>query len=180
MVELEFYMKHVKEMREAARLSISSGLDADIGLHTNLYAEELFEHLCACAEDNLEEKADALADILVVACGYVLDAQEHATIDIEKVHQMTQKAADRDGIILHGAFLLVHESNMSKLCTDAQVEPTRLKYAEQGVLVEFKETAGGLWSALAANSTPHAPIGKWLKGVGYHAPNWGSELIWLH
>ena len=178
MIKTAFYLDKVRQMRVAACMSLNEGLFADHKLHTKLFAEELFEFLTGIAEKSQQDTADALGDILVVACGYVLDAREHAEIDIEEVVRMATKAAQGFDINLPGAFMLIHDSNMSKLCTYEQREPTRLKYAERGIEVEFRDTGTGLWSAFAANSADGIPKGKWLKGVGYHEPAWDRTGVW--
>lgn len=178
-IEPSFYVSHVRQMREAACLTLSSGIDTDHALHLQLYSEELDEYLLACAEKQLRGKADALADVVVVACGYHLDAGDHARISFKRAIEHAGRAAKAEGINLPGAFLLVHESNMSKLCREDQLEPTRVKYGMQNIDVEFRPAGEGLWSPFALNSNGAIPAGKWLKGVGYHEPEWDKQEVWL-
>lgn len=178
MIVPQFYLNHVRQMREAACLSLDSGINADHTLHLQLYAEELDEFLKACAEGDKRAKADALGDVVVVASGYHLDAGEHARINFKRAVEHAALAATVEGINLPGAFLLIHESNMSKLCHEDQLEPTRLKYAAQGIDVEFRPAGEGLWSPFALNSNGAIPAGKWLKGVGYHEPDWSKLEAW--
>lgn len=177
-IDPTFYLNHVRDMRQAGCLALASGESADHLLHMRLLCEEQGEYVKACADNSQRSKADALGDIVVVACGYQLDAGEHAMIDLQAIIADAERAARRDDINLAGAFLLIHESNMSKLCREDQLEPTRLKYAEQGIEVEFRQAGEGLWSPFAATTNGTIPVGKWLKGSGYHEPDWSREMIW--
>lgn len=177
---IDFYLNHVREMRQAACLTMDSGEQADHLLHMSLYAEELEEFLEACAYMDKRAIADALGDIVVVACGYALDAGQNTKFDVVRAVDHANRAADVNGIMLSGAFLLIHESNMSKLCTEAQATATRLKYADMGIEVEFRDAGNGMWSAFAANDAGKIPRGKWLKGVGFHEPAWDRVEVWKH
>lgn len=178
MISIEFYTDQVRHLRESACMPIGSGINADHALHLRLLTEEQQEYIDGTITMDRRMMADALGDIVVVACGYSVDAEDHALIDVGQTVLLASKAAEAHLINLPGAFMLIYESNMSKLCTEEQRDPTVRKYAELGVELEFRDAGNGLWSVFAANDTAAAPKGKWLKGVGYREPNWESIEIW--
>lgn len=159
-------------------MPMDSGPHCNHALHMKLVAEEQYEFLEAHAHEDLRGKADALADIVTVACGYILDAGQHLMMDMHQVLLICERAASRDHISLQGAFSLVQASNMSKLCTRDQIKGTQEKYGELGVTLEFRDAGDGMWSAFAANTVGGIPKGKWLKGVGYKEPRWCDGHIW--
>jgi hypothetical protein len=177
--EASFYLDHVAQMRTAACMTMGRGFDTDHALHLQMYASEMNEYVTATNNNDLPQIADAMGDIITVAAGYALDAGPYAMIQFDSILTMLEAAADRHNIILHGAFLLVHESNMSKLCTAAEIELTRKKYADRGVYLDFKPVPGDLFSVFARNSTDDTPKGKWLKGISYAEPNWAATEIWF-
>lgn len=152
------YLEKVKEFRAA------TGLDAGqpVELHDALIREEL------------SELADALADSVVVACGKMADGvadKQWFDLHIDGLCV----AAIEAGINLDAAFNIVHKSNMSKLCTPDEIEPTRSKYNTLGVAVEFRETSDNLFACYSLGGHPDYPAGKLLKSVGYRGPDWGGE-----
>lgn len=155
------YLEKVKEFRAA------TGLDAGqpVELHDKLIREEL------------SELADALADSVVVVAGKRADG---LMSDAEYRHSIghIMESAYWVGINLEAAFNIVHESNMSKLCTTDELKPTMAKYEELGVTLEIKPVQDGLFAVFSATDHPDYPKGKLLKSVGYHAPDWsGDEWI---
>ena len=91
---------------------------------------------------------------------------------------MMEDKARKAGINLRGAFDLVHESNMSKLCTDDDIKPTIEKYKALGVSLEWREVGDGLYSAHTSNETEHAPVGKLMKPISYKKPDWSMRNLW--
>lgn len=178
-VDMNFYLDHIRHLRRVGCLTVDSGAACDHALHLGLLVEEQTEYFEAHGSGNLAEKADALADTVTVACGYILDAGDHQKVDMVGVIKQAERAALADRIDLAGAFALVCESNLSKLCTVNQILPTREKYAKLGVELEFRDAGHGLWSAFAANSSGDIPKGKWLKGVGFREPNWKDTWLWM-
>lgn len=156
------YLEKVKEFRAA------TGLDAGqpVELHNALIREEL------------AELADALADSVVVWCGKCADGWiDHGLLELEIC--AISRAAAEAGVHLDAAFNIVHESNMSKLCTPGEIEPTRSKYNALGVAVEFRQVSDNLFGCYSLGGHPGYPKGKLLKSVGYHAPRWNESDAWL-
>jgi hypothetical protein len=178
---LDFYLKHVRDFRSLTGLPLDSGADADHTLHLMLLAEESLEYASA---DDLAGRADALADSLVVACGYLLDAGElHVRIDVAGIIAELERVAIRDGVNLAAAFLLVHESNMSKLIVgERELRATQAKYESIGVPVEFMHVGESTWGPVMAaycSEDCSLPKGKLLKGASYHQPDWSVPEIWM-
>lgn len=181
MIALDFFTKHVRDFRAATGLALDTGATADHTLHLSLIVEELDEFLEAEA---LHDKADALADTVVVGCGYLLDAGEHCRVNVQRIVENAQRAAIAHGINLAGAFLLVHDSNMSKLIvTEAELSATLAKYSALGVEVEVREVGTGqggpILAAFCTADCEHAPKGKLLKSSAYHAPDWSRKDVWM-
>lgn len=148
MIALDFFTKHVRDFRAATGLAMDSGDAANHTLHLSLVVEELDEFLEA---EQLHQKADALADTVVIGCGYLLDAGEHARINVPRLVENAQRSALANGINLAGAFLLVHDSNMSKLIvTDEELRTTLEKYRALGVEVDVREVGTGQYGPILA------------------------------
>lgn len=155
------YLEKVKEFRRA------TGLDAgqSVELHDALIREEL------------SELADALADSIVVLCGKFDDGYLSGS-DFYGMMRNLKESAEWACVDIDRAFDIVHKSNMSKLCTSDEIEPTCRKYSDLGVAVEFRETSDNLFGCYSLGGHADYPAGKLLKSVGYHAPDWsGDEWI---
>lgn len=172
------YLEKVKEFRAA------TGLDSgqSVELHDKLIREELAETASAIAnyDGSISAKsliADGYADTVVVLCGKTLDGYiSESDLDIH-ISCIMKNAADR-GINLEVAFNIVHASNMSKLCTEDELEPTMQKYNKLGVAVEFRQISDGLFACYSLIGTDDYPAGKLLKSVGFKEPDWSGE-DWL-
>lgn len=152
------YLEQVKGFRKLV------GLDAGqpVELHDKLIREEL------------SELADALADSVVVVAGMYADGKCDRDWYNSHIGGLME-AAYWTCINLDAAFDIVHKSNMSKLCTPDEIEPTRRKYNAIGVAVEFRETSDNLFGCYSCGGHPDYPEGKLLKSVGYRAPDWSGE-----
>lgn len=167
MTNATFYLEQVKLFRDACGIH-----QVDNDLHLNLLDEESKELALASARNDRAQIADGFADCLVVYCGWELDGNPpipysdwiKTWVDKCRVFQ----------IDLLPAFEIVHKSNMSKLCTEADIQPTIRKYDALDVEIEWKNPSDGLFAPFAANDTEHAPRGKLLKGIGYQSPGWES------
>lgn len=179
MIEIDFFLKRVREFRACTGLSLDAGEAADHSLHLALLVEEFDEFLAA---ETLEDRADALADVVTIACGYLLDAGDHCRADVLRIVENCQRTADAWGIDLPGAFLLVHESNMSKLVLgDAELRATLAKYDAEGVGLDVRhvgEQLGIPVMAVYAAQDGRYPRGKLLKGATYHQPAWDRVGVW--
>lgn len=179
MIEIDFFLNHVRNFRLMTGLSLDAGADANHALHLSLLVEEMDEFLAA---DTLADRADALADTVTVACGYLLDAGDHCRADVLRIVENCQRTADAWGIDLPGAFLLVHESNMSKLVLgDAELRATLAKYDAEGVGLDVRhvgEQLGIPVMAVYAAQDGRYPRGKLLKGATYHQPAWDRVGVW--
>ena len=179
MIDIDFFLRHVREFRSMTGLSLDAGADANHALHLSLLVEEMDEFLAA---SDLAERADALADTVTVACGYLLDAGDHCRVDAAGIVANCQRSADAWGINLPGAFLLVHDSNMSKLIVGrAEMSATIAKYTAQGVQLSFREMGekdGEPVMAAYAAEDGRYPRGKLMKGAAYHSPDWSRESVW--
>ena len=167
------YLEKVKEFRTA------TGLDAGqpIELHDKLIREEWEELFRAAYSLDRAGVADGIADIMVVTCGKYLDGYT-VYREIESEIWKLDDCARAWRINLDAAFQLVHESNMSKLCTTDELKPTMAKYEAIGVTLEIKPVQDGLFAVFSATDHPDYPKGKLLKSVGYHEPDWsGDEWI---
>ncbi len=184
MIDYNYYLSLTSQYRSGAGLSMGKGKDADHALHLRLFAEESNEFLEALAKPHLEEVAKELSDMVVIACGYYLDAGEHAMLSYLSVIDNAHSFAAKNGIDLVGAFALVQKSNLSKLCTPEQIEPTREKYREMGVAVEFRESTPGKWACYCLSHDPlpgqdQIPAGKQLKGAGFFKPDFEAyPYLW--
>lgn len=179
MLDIDFFLKHVRDFRQMTGLSIDAGADANHALHLSLLVEEMDEYLAA---SDLAERADALADVVTVACGYLLDAGDHCRADVYRIVENCQRSADAWGIDMAGAFLLVHESNMSKLIVgDAELRATLAKYEAEGVGLDIHpmgESNGVPVMAAYAAADGRYPRGKLLNGASYHQPAWDRVGVW--
>lgn len=178
-MKADYYLTKIRHLRRIACLSMDSGESCDHALHLNLLAKEHSNFMEAQAHHDLRGKAGALANVVTVACGYALDAGTAQMMDMNRVMILCERAAERDRINLHGAFALVLNSNVTKLCTREQIAKTQDKYAELGILVEFRESGDDLWSCFAANSVGGIAKGKWLRGSGYTEPTWYERSMWM-
>lgn len=109
------FYNDVKEFHKAfgQRVGQTPAIPEDIGereLRMNLLEEEFNEYLQAEAESNIIEIADALADIVYIACGTAVSY----------------------GIPLDKVFEEVHRSNMSKLVDGKPI------YREDGKVLKGK------------------------------------------
>lgn len=179
MIDLDFFTQHVRNFRLMTGLSLDAGADADHSLHLALLVEEMDEFIAA--ESNAD-RADALADIVTIVCGYLLDAGDHCRVNAAGIVANCQRSADAWGINLPGAFLLVHDSNMSKLVVgSAEMSATIAKYTAQGVQLSFREIGekdGEPVMAAYAAEDGRYPRGKLMKGAAYHSPDWSRESVW--
>lgn len=95
----------VEEFHNAFGLGVSSEMKADLGkdknlLRFNLMKEENEEYLEAAQNNDLEEVADALGDMLYILCGTILE------------HGLQHK--------IEAVFNEIQRSNMSKLGEDGK------------------------------------------------------------
>jgi hypothetical protein len=175
---MNFYTPYIALMRSSAKMPMGNGLNANHELHLKLFAEEQLEFYKALLADNRAESADALGDLITVAEGYRADAGDHIRYNTDELIGYCEQMALDLGINIHGAFLLIHESNMTKLCTADQLQESIAKYRDLGVEVATENTTDGRYALFAFNETVHAPMGKWLKGSGYKKPDWSRVDIW--
>lgn len=148
----------------------------DLDLHLALLAEESNEFLDA---KNKRDLADALADMVFVAAGGVIDGFPQFEDDINFTVIPLSKDENID---LLRATKTVYVSNMSKLCQRDEIKPTADKYAAIGVAVHFEpvdeldESAGFRCicsETVIGEDGKEYPKGKLLKSVGYKEPDWG-------
>lgn len=163
--ELSYYRGKVRAFRK------KFDLEQDELLHNKLYDEELEEYRVA---ETLADKADALADMIVVLSGAECDG-------FSRMSEMKDviKGALIDGINLRAAFDIVMVSNMSKLVTIKEVKATLEKYQALNVPVEFLKVSKGVYAVYsAAIDNDEYPFGKLLKGAAYAEPDWSDESQW--
>ena len=169
------FIQPVREFREATGLPVGSVV-VDHALHLHLFNEEALEFIMAT---ELADKADAIADMIVIGCDYWLDAGTRMKFNIFQVLQGLEDAAARLGINAIGAFSLVHDSNMSKVCNTHQANLTHTKFRELGIFTIAKQVPGGLWAIYSDTDDTTYPRGKLLKPVSYFKPKWqGNERLW--
>lgn len=163
-------IEKVRVFREAFDFSQS----ADDPIHYRLTLEETDELIDAFIEpEPLMRRvavADALADRVFTSCGGIIDG-----CDMHHYLDKTIKWAERFDMDLPRAVDAVFTSNMSKLCTSDQVEPTRAKYSSIGVIVHF-EAVGDNFRCICSHAVTgddgkEYPAGKLLKSVGYQEPD---------
>jgi hypothetical protein len=171
MTNAKYYLQKVKEFRDACGIH-----QIDNELHLNLLNEESMKLALAAAKNDIDQVADAFADLVVVYTGWQIDAEP--PIEYECWLNIMEDKARKAGINLRGTFDLVHESNMTKLCSTEEIQPTIDKYKSLGVELEWREVGDGLWSAHAANDTEHAPRHKLLKPTSYKKPDWSKREQW--
>lgn len=163
----------VREFREASGLK-----QDDENLHSKLFAEEHAEYHEATTNNNLVEKADALADMAFVSAGGIVDGFE--TYNNARLDSVIF-TSENEEIDLLRATKTVFDSNMSKLCSRDEIKPTADKYAAIGVAVHFEpvdeldESAGFRCicsESVISSDGKEYPKGKLLKSVGYRSPDW--------
>lgn len=162
----------VRAFREAFQLKQDKA--DDWGLHSRLLEEEYQELL---ESKSIEDKADALADIVFVSCGACIDG---FSVEFGSYIDDVIFRSERFGIDLLRAVQTVYTSNMSKLCSLEQINQTRDKYASIGVPVEFypvddADHTKGFRCVCSIATTgddgKEYPAGKLLKSVGYQEPD---------
>jgi len=163
--ELNYYRSKVRAFRK------TFDLEQDELLHNKLYDEELEEYRVA---ETLADKADALADMMVVLSGAECDG-------FNRMSEMRDviKGALMDGINLKSAFDIVMVSNISKLVVMEEIRATLEKYKALNVPVEFRKVSDydyAVYSATTENDD--YPFGKLLKGSSYAEPDWSDESQW--
>lgn len=144
-------------------------------VHDKLFFEELDEYQQAKC---LAEKADALADMMVVlVCAECEGFQRWQRISA------VFDQAEAEGIDLKKAFDIVMDSNMTKLVKEDEIEATEAKYALIGVPVMFKQVGESLFSVYSLEDSTGSdgkeyPAGKLLKSSSYREQDWsGTEWI---
>lgn len=165
----------VKAFRDAVGLTQNTP-----ELHRKLFDEEQQEFYDAESDADV---ADALADMIFIWCGAMLDLKRPIYRDEEWFWSYVQYQAQIAGINLKGAFDLVYESNMSKLCIHSEIYETIHKYDQIGVLIDFKPVEHELFAAYSAydqtgKDGKEYPEGKLLKSCRYHEPDWSKESVW--
>ena len=119
-----------------------------------LIQEEFQELVDAIKEHNFTEVRDAIADVLVTTYGLAYRAGVNADADMDEVHQ----------------------SNMSKFCSDRfEAIQTAHKYEKLGVQCSYRTPASGITAVVsAADQTSfdgkNYPAGKLLKSVNFKEP----------
>lgn len=177
-LDTEYYLDMVSEFRAATALPMNSGDACNHALHMDLFASENREFLTAETE---AQRADGLADMLVIWAGYQVDGTPPVPFSL-KLREF-QAWANHFRINLLGAFQVVHESLMTKVCKAEDVEPTRQKYEALGMEVEFRETVDGRYGCFCVKD-PHGalgevtPPGKLLKPTCYRSPDWVDDTRW--
>lgn len=149
------YLQRVKEFRNAMGLK-----QTDQALHDKLFREEK------------SELADAMADMLFIKAGECIDMGK--LDELERFILTLEAKALLFHINLWGAFSIVYNSNMSKLCASDEIAATTEKYAALGVDVEYREVSDDLYAAYSATDHPDYPRGKLLKSISYQEPDWAN------
>lgn len=159
----------VREFREAFQLKQNN-----LKLHHDLFNEEFRELFDSKTN---EDYVDALADMVFVSCGAIIDG---FTQFFDGLHY-TIALANRGQLDLIRATQTVFTSNMSKLATLDSITSTRDKYAKIGVEVEFQavddcdHTAGFrvvCSKTVIGTDGKEYPEGKLLKSTDYKSPDW--------
>lgn len=173
MTPSEFYKK-VGTFRKACGLH-----QTDRELHKKLFDEEMQEFNDAKTDADV---ADALVDMIFIYSGAMMDVGP-----IYKTEQWFWKYINEQANIanvdLEKAFMIVFDSNMSKLMKLGDVESTLSKFAAVSVRVEIKPVGGGLYAAFSAEDQDgddgiHYPKGKLVKSSNYWKPDWTDECRW--
>lgn len=173
MTPSQFYKK-VGIFRKACGL-----YQTDRELHKKLFDEEMQKFHDAKTDADV---ADALVDMVFIYSGAMADVGP-----IYKTEQWFWKyineQANIAGVDLEKAFMIVFDSNMSKLMKLSDVEPTLRKFLNFGVQVEIKPVEGGLYTAFSAEDQDgddgvHYPKGKLVKSSNYWKPDWTDESLW--
>ena len=194
--EYFYYLDKVEEFRRATLLPVATPADKlNFAVHGTLMYEERTElddafvkymkltgtaDPAAVTREAAQDIADALADMIFIYLGYVLD---HAAdiIPANWVMFGIEQTAARHNIDIRNAFDLVFASNMSKLCTTDYFDATIAKYAEQSIDIEFREvpTQPGRYAAYCVHDPAgNLPKGKLLKPVNYFEPKWLEDASW--
>lgn len=166
----DYCLPKVKHFRDCV------GLGQNLpSLHRALFDEENEEFYDATCDS---EVADALADMIFIWCGALLDLKKPIYRTDEWLWTYVQDQAEIVGIDLRGAFDLVYESNMSKLCTINDIAPTIAKYEALGVTVDFRQISNDLFAVYSDCDHVDYPRGKLLKPVSFKEPDWSREDVW--
>lgn len=167
MTNRQRYYELVRHFRESARLK-----DQPFELHWNMFQSEQKEFYDA---ENDHKAIDGICDSMFVWLGCKIDRGQDIYLNEDWLFSWASHSASVIGADLWNAFNLVYKSNMSKLCTDAEIQPTIDKYESLGVSVIMRETESGLWACYSDSDHPDYPCGKLLKSVGFKEPDWSQE-----
>lgn len=147
--------------------------------HKALMEEEAKEYHEATRKS---QRADALADLLVVCCGYQIDASPD--FELREVYWQLETIAVKHGINLINAFNIAHASNMTKLCmSDEEKRLTQIMHEKSGVKVDFVKTGPETYACFCAEDSVRddgkpIPKGKALKSISFKEPDWASDTSW--
>lgn len=163
--------KHI--LSEVAAFRAITGMSGQSNtVHECLYASESIELLTATEQ---HERADAFADMAVVMAGHYLDGRPF--YNFENAIEGLNKQAALNGILLSTSFVIVMESNFSKVCSLGFVQLTNEKYSAEGVGLIWVKVSG-MWACFSDDDYPDKQNGKLLKPVTYREPDWSGDA-WI-
>ena len=169
---MKYYIEKTREFREMIGL-----VQPDAKTHSDMYQSEARELDLATTK---AEAADALAYMMVVMCGWVIDIPEKAA-HLESFKKTIDTLCEFNGVNLKAAFDIVHASNMTKIVTYDDMSKTAKKYKNIGIEIEFKEPSHKVLIAYSTHDqwdefSNDYPQGKMLKSINYKSPDWsGTE-----
>lgn len=164
-------MEQVEEFRRATALPVYTGAECDIDTHRAVIREEL------------EEAVDGLTDSIVTLAGLALDGPEGADKAASDAVARIVLAMQHIGFRPNECMDIVHAANMSKLCSDDEVDPTIQYYAELGVECTKDEVSQGEWAIKCAETVigfdgKEYKSKKLLKCINWHEPDWSNMSHW--
>lgn len=167
------YITQVHRYRVLSGEPLGSGSRADHDAHISGIMSSLDRVL---SSRTMEDVAEALAEMVILAAGYKLDAGQYPLITPEEIFEKAEFFADTFGINLLEAFDKVHASRMSAFVIGMdEMNETVAKYKEQGIEITTKtvETMGPIstFAVYAAYDGKH-PAGTLLPGSRFVPVDW--------
>lgn len=196
--ELSFnlYLNSIIEFRRGFGLPINPSEGPDTTLHDSLHLEEFVELI---EGTNIVETLDALGDLVYVIMGRLVESgvmshQEalerypEYTLWIDYIYVAAKtilaKASNSELSVydvdtFDKVFAAIHASNMTKLCAEAEIIPTKNFYLEQNTETCETLTPVGLWAIQVTvdNSGKNLKTGKVLKNINYKPVNIPAVLV---
>lgn len=176
-----FLVDQIAEFRQTFELTINAPgeqgyLSTNVELHDALHLEE-FKELAYAPND--VERIDALGDMMYVIVGRLVeagvrcleDAQAHFPQSIDWINYLVTLGADilGDDCAMYHVFKLIHESNMTKTCTYAQIVENQAHYQKEDIVLDVEHKGLNCYILKTRFDYPDKKLkkGKVIKNIHY-------------